>query len=160
MLDTGALRRLLHLWLLVSMTAISGITSTTPKTGPTGPEAADKSREVAPPWVKVNGPAATMDTPGHQGLDSVYRNPNPPPDYFVTDAKYGSAGLGRLKDGTQQMSPDWIRERLNSSFSRAEAARINRSHEPGILRVDKNGNVTWKSLKDRVWRKVAPKGGK
>ena len=113
-----------------------------------------------PPWEKVNGPASAMNTPGHQGLDSVYRNPNPPPDYFVTDAKYGSAALGRLKDGTQQMSPDWIKERLDQVFSRAEANRINRSHEPGILRVDKDGNVIWERLKNRTWRKVIASGGR
>ncbi len=152
MLDTGALRRRLHLWPLASMTAISEVTSTTPKIGPTGPEAADKSQEVAPPWVKVNGPAATMDTPGHQGLDSVYRNPKPPPDYFVTDAKYGSAGLGRLKDGTQQMSPKWIRDRVETSFDRLDADDIIDGHEAGILRVDKDGNVKWQSLADRKWR--------
>lgn len=113
-----------------------------------------------PPWVKVNGPAATMDTPGHQGLDSVYRNPKPPPDYYVTDAKYGSAGLGRLKDGTQQMSPKWITDAVNNAFSAAEAGRIRRSHEPGMLRVDKDGNVSWESLKNRTWRKVVATGGR
>lgn len=112
----------------------------------------DWAAKQNPPWEKVNGPAATMNTPGHHGLDAVYRNPSPPPDYFVTDAKYGSAGLGRLKDGTQQMSPKWITDAVNRGFSPSQAGQIRRSHEPGILRVDKDGNVTWESLKNRVWR--------
>ncbi len=120
----------------------------------------DWAAKQNPPWQKVNGPNATMNTPGHNGLDAVYRNPNPPPDYFVTDAKYGSAGLGRLKDGTEQMSPRWILPRLQAELGRAEAARILRSHEPGILRIDKNGVVTWESLKTRVWRVAAPMGGR
>ena len=112
-----------------------------------------------PPWERINGPAATMNTPGHQGLDAVYRNPNPPPDYFVADAKYGSSGLGRLVDGTQQMSPDWIRTRLDQIFG-DDADDVLRSHEPGILRVDKNGNVVWESLEARTWRVFGASGGR
>jgi hypothetical protein len=106
-----------------------------------------------PPWQKVNGPNATMGTPGHQGLDAVYRNPSPPPDYYVVDAKYGSAGLGKLKDGTVQMSPKWIKERLFDSLDIRTARRVMNSHEPGILRIDSAGKVSWGSLKSRVWRK-------
>jgi len=112
----------------------------------------DWAAKQDPPWVKVNGPNNTMDTPGHQGLDSVYRNPNPPPDYFVTDAKYGTAGLSTLKDKTRQMSPKWIRERVREAFDRRTADRILDDHEAGILRVYKNGNVTWESLSNQAWR--------
>ncbi len=112
----------------------------------------DWAAKQDPPWVKVNGPNVDMDAPGHQGLDSVYRNPNPPPEYFVTDAKYGTSGLGKLKDGTKQMSPVWIRERVEAAFSRREARKILQNHEAEILRVDKNGIVKRQSLKDRKWR--------
>ncbi|WP_157779776.1 hypothetical protein [Celeribacter ethanolicus] len=112
----------------------------------------DWAANQTPAWEKVNGPNATMDTPGHTGLDSVYTNPNPPPDYFVTDAKCGTAGLGKLKDLTVQMSPAWIRPRVKDSFSKREARRILNSYEAEILRVDKDGNVTRESLENRVWR--------
>lgn len=112
----------------------------------------DWAAKQDPPWTKINGSNNTMDTPGHQGLDSIYQNPSPPPDYFVTDAKYGSAGLGRLKDGTQQMSPQWIKDRLGRELSRADASRVGRSHEAGLLRVDKDGNVSWESLANKAWR--------
>jgi len=112
----------------------------------------DWAAKQDPPWAKVNGPNNTMDTLGHQGLDSVYRNPTPPPDYFVTDAKYGTAGLSTLKSGQKQMSPAWIEERVMRAFDRRMADRILENHEAGILRVDKNGNVTWESLSNRVWR--------
>ncbi|MQQ10282.1 hypothetical protein GFB49_17580 [Epibacterium sp. SM1979] len=112
----------------------------------------DWAAKKDPPWIKVNGPNSDMNTPGHQGLDSVYKNPNPPPGYFVTDAKYGKAGLGTLKDGTKQMSPSWIRKRISTEFDPRLARSIEKSHEPGILRVDKNGDVEWESLKNRKWR--------
>src|SRR5690606_24498646 len=32
-------------------------------------------------------------SPGQTGIDGVYRTPNPPPDYVVTEAKYGNARL-------------------------------------------------------------------
>ncbi|MDO5640862.1 MAG: hypothetical protein Q4G26_00540 [Paracoccus sp. (in: a-proteobacteria)] len=112
----------------------------------------DWAAKQKPPWEKVNGPAATMGTPGHQGLDAVYRNPKPPPDYYVVDAKYGSAGLGRLKDGTEQMSPKWIRNRLDDELGEDLAFEVNGSYEPVILRVGKDGQVTVESLATRVWR--------
>ncbi|WP_193668341.1 hypothetical protein [Paracoccus kondratievae] len=38
----------------------------------------DWAAKQNPPWEKGNGPASTMNTPGHRGLDAVYRNPTPP----------------------------------------------------------------------------------
>jgi hypothetical protein len=66
-------------------------------------------------WEKLNGPNADMNTPGHQGIDGVYRDPGPLPRYIVSDAKYGNAGLATLKDGTKQMSPKWVRGRLEEA---------------------------------------------
>ncbi|MGH1367766.1 MAG: hypothetical protein ACRBCL_04060 [Maritimibacter sp.] len=104
-------------------------------------------------WEKLNGPNNTMDTPGHQGIDGVYRDPGPPPRYVVADAKYGSADLGTLVDGTKQMSPKWIRDRLDDAVGDERLARkISKDHDAGVLRVDKNGNVTFKSLANRKWR--------
>ena len=46
-------------------------------------------------------------SPGQTGIDGVYRHPNPPPDYVITEAKYGTARLGNTADGTQ-MSDSWV----------------------------------------------------
>lgn len=72
----------------------------------------------------------------------------------VADAKYGSAGLDSLKDGTRQMSPKWVRERLEDAVGLREARKINRQgYEPTILKIDKDGNVSKRPLNDYTWRK-------
>lgn len=104
-------------------------------------------------YQKVNGPNAQMTTPGHNGIDGVYSHPGPPPRYVIADAKYGTAGLGTLKDGTQQMSPSWVRGRLEDAVGEDLAFDINRGgYEPIILRVDKDGKVVEESLKGVKWR--------
>jgi hypothetical protein len=45
--------------------------------------------------------------PGQTGIDGVYKHPNPPPDYVITEAKYGNARLGNTADG-KQMSDKWV----------------------------------------------------
>lgn len=53
--------------------------------------------------------------PGETGIDSIYRNPTPPPDYIVAEVKYGTAGLKKgLADGTNQMDQLWIFNRLET----------------------------------------------
>ena len=52
--------------------------------------------------------------PGHNGIDGVYKNPNPPPDYVITEEKYGSSQLNKgLAGGTNQMDDAWIKARLD-----------------------------------------------
>ncbi|WP_435106790.1 hypothetical protein [Arhodomonas sp. AD133] len=73
--------------------------------------------------------------PGHTGIDGVYRNTNPPPDYVITEAKYNRGGLRRTLDG-RQMSNDWIlgSDRLrNAGLSREEALAIRRGLADGSV---------------------------
>ncbi|UYZ64046.1 hypothetical protein [Hymenobacter weizhouensis] len=41
------------------------------------------------------------------GIDGVWRHASPPPDYIITEAKYGKSRLSMTKDG-KQMSDSWI----------------------------------------------------
>ncbi|MBP1852520.1 hypothetical protein [Rhizobium halophytocola] len=101
-------------------------------------------------YEKINGPISEVTDVGHNGIDGVYRKDGNPPSYVVADAKYGSAGLGTLSDGTKQMSPAWGRGRLEDAVGEEEAFLINmQGFDPQILQVDKYGNVIKKSLKNR-----------
>lgn len=94
--------------------------------------------------------------PGRNGIDGVYRNPNPPPDYVVLDAKYNTAALDNTLDG-RQMSDSWIRgdatgfNRLREAVGPKAAANIRTSLDAGtaqrwLMHVDESGNVTIKVL--------------
>jgi hypothetical protein len=94
--------------------------------------------------------------PGRNGIDGVYRNPNPPPDYVILDAKYNTATLDNTLDG-RQMSDSWIRgdntgfNRLREAVGPKAAANIRTSLDTGtaqrwLMHVDESGNVTIKVL--------------
>lgn len=94
--------------------------------------------------------------PGRNGIDGVYRNPNPPPDHVVLDAKYNTATLDNTLDG-RQMSDSWIRgdatgfNRLREAVGPKAAANIRTSLDAGtaqrwLMHVDESGNVTIKVL--------------
>lgn len=73
---------------------------------------------------------------GRTGIDGVYRNPSPPPDYVIMEAKYNTAGLDKIKDGTRQMSDDWIDKRLNDAVGKRQADIIRGGLNDGsVLRV-------------------------
>ncbi len=63
-------------------------------------------------------PPSGLADKGHQGIDGIYKNRTPPPDYIIDEAKYGSSRLSKLKDGTKQMNDDWITggKRLEKQF--------------------------------------------
>ena len=62
--------------------------------------------------------------PGKTGIDGVYKNTRPPPDYVITEAKYGKARLGQTEDG-KQMSDSWLTdERLIAKVGRKNAISI------------------------------------
>src|SRR5690606_34134374 len=46
-------------------------------------------------------------SPGQAGMDGSDIPPKQPPDYVITEAKYGTAKLGKTADG-KQMSDSWI----------------------------------------------------
>jgi hypothetical protein len=86
------------------------------------------------------------------GVDDIWKNAHPPPDYVVTEYKYGSSSLGSTKDGLQ-MSDDWLkgintgRERIAEAVGRNEALRVEDALDAGgvekwLLRVDDRGGVS------------------
>lgn len=88
---------------------------------------------------------------GHTGIDGVYRNTNPPHDYVVADAKYNTAQLEKLADGTKQMSDPWIRDRLTDALGRDAANAVRKEMENGTLnrllvRVDPEGKIVARFL--------------
>jgi hypothetical protein len=81
------------------------------------------------------------------GIDGVWKHGNPPPDYVITEAKYGSSQLGRTADG-RQMSDSWIlgSNRLTQAVGPRTARAIavalkNGRLEKRIHRVDANGTL-------------------
>lgn len=90
--------------------------------------------------------------PGKTGIDGVYKNPNPPPDYVITEVKYGSSNLSKgLADGTNQMSDEWIAKRLEEKVGRAEATKILDSMDAGtmerwVIQVNEDGGAVAKKV--------------
>lgn len=96
-------------------------------------------------YQKLNGPLVQVgDAPIGRGIDGVWRNPSPPPEYVVTESKFGTSRLGTTKKDGPQMSHPWIRSRLESAVGNRRAADdiISSGYERWILQVDENGNVT------------------
>jgi hypothetical protein len=59
------------------------------------------------------------------GIDGVWKHGNPPPDYLISEAKYGQSRLAMTKDG-KQMGDTWIQGsgRLQKAVGSREAGRI------------------------------------
>ncbi len=96
---------------------------------------------------KVNGPASDIGDKITKGIDGVYSNPNPPPGYIIGEAKFGTSQLSTLKDGTKQMSDEWIQRNLTNAVGPDLADEILlEGYERVILKVDKFGNVVPKPI--------------
>ncbi|MDC8805598.1 hypothetical protein PRZ61_19275, partial [Halomonas pacifica] len=76
-------------------------------------------------------------TPGTQGIDGVYRNANPPPEFVITEAKYNRARLGKTRDG-RQMSDNWL---LANDSQRLRSAGLNESDRRRIQRGLQRGDA-------------------
>jgi hypothetical protein len=90
------------------------------------------------------------------GIDGVYKNKTPPPDYVLVEAKYNKASMGYTKDG-KQMSDGWLTgkntgfDRIGDAVGREEAAQVRKSLDTGktekwLLRVDEQGGVSKRLL--------------
>lgn len=97
------------------------------------------------------------------GVDDIWRNPKPPPDYVITEYKYGDGKLGVTRDGLQA-SDDWLngvvtgRDRLKAALGEAEALNVRISMDGGrvekwLLRSDPDGGLT-KDLLDAAGKVV------
>ncbi|MGT2716677.1 RHS repeat-associated core domain-containing protein [Streptococcus respiraculi] len=86
---------------------------------------------------------SSIDDKGQQGIDGVYYNKNTD-TYVVAEAKYNTAQLATLADGTKQMSDQWIQNRLFNSVGNLKD-NIS-SYDKLLVRVMPNGNVISKQL--------------
>ncbi|MGN6529421.1 MAG: hypothetical protein ACTHL8_23760 [Burkholderiaceae bacterium] len=97
---------------------------------------------------KMNGDLVQVgDKPLGQGIDGVWKNGSPPPEYVITESKYGTSQLSTLKDGTKQMSDKWVSDRLDNAVGEEAADDIRYASSRGqvekwLLQVDSSGNVT------------------
>ncbi len=98
--------------------------------------------------------------PGKTGIDGAYKNPSPPPDYVITEVKYGKAKLGMTKDG-KQMGNDWLTDRrLIDKVGEENAVEIrdainmnNGTFEKWLINVRENGSARMIKL-DNTAKKV------
>ncbi|WP_057461295.1 hypothetical protein [Pseudovibrio sp. POLY-S9] len=95
-------------------------------------------------WEKINGDDTQITGDGFKGkgIDGVYKNPKPPPDYFVTDAK----ALGS-KVGKKQLTKKWIKDHLTTMYDKSEITKdqmedIIDSNKALVQRIDEYGEVT------------------
>lgn len=79
-----------------------------------------------------------LDAPAHREIDGVYYNPDGHPPYIIAEAKFGSARIQVLKDGTSQMSDKWIIDRLKAAIGGEMANKIKMEM---ILNPDNVGTV-------------------
>jgi hypothetical protein len=118
-------------------------------------EAAGDQFMIKRDFEKLNNggkPTQIGDNPNGWGLDGVWKNANPPPDYVITEMKFGESKLGQTRDG-RQMSDDWLNG-VNTGFDRLESAVGKRAAdtiqdsikignvEKWLLRIDENGIVS------------------
>lgn len=113
-----------------------------PSTAQTPSQGANKPRTPAPAPAPAPTPAANS-----------IRNASNAEKGVFGEAKYGTSRLATLKDGTKQMSDDWVDARLNKAVGPRQADRIREAMAEGrvekrILQVDEHGTVTSKILTD------------
>ena len=98
-----------------------------------------------------------LNTPTHQGIDGIYYNPNGHPQYIIGEAKYGTATLSKLADGTPQMSNKWILPRLKDAVGKELAERIAEELKSNpdnvmcsLVHISKDGSIDTTELIDGV----------
>ena len=85
-------------------------------------------------YTKVNdGGRMTQvgDAPRGTGIDGAWRNPNPPPEFIITDAKYGTSQPKMTADG-KQMSEKWVKG--SNRLERATGLRQSQQIEDAMTR--------------------------
>lgn len=104
-------------------------------------------------WKKLDGPNTQIGDKIGRGIDAVYEDPGPPKEYVIVEDKYDTADLSTLKNGTKQMSPEWIRPRLNKAVGKKQALKIRmKGYRRVIRRTDPHGNVSIEDLGSSSWR--------
>ena len=98
---------------------------------------------------------------GHHGIDGIYKNMNPPPDFIIVESKYLGAEeavnesfvptMSKVKNG-RQMDFKWIEKRLEGSIDdkkllkKIQKALQNNRVDSVAAQIDKKGNITYYQL--------------
>ncbi len=111
-------------------------------------------------YERINNERVTsLDDPTHHGIDHVFKNHTPPPDYVIVDSKVLRAdsavnvnkapSLNKTKSG-RQLSTKWINKNIESAIEDEEIVDeiiANLSDSNKVLRVtakvDNTGNITY-----------------
>lgn len=90
-----------------------------------------------------------VDDTGHQGIDGVYENSHPPPQYIINETKFGSSELNPKTVDGPQMGDKWVKNRLDNAVGEdtADDIRLDMQTNPTnvqkvLTKVDANGNVS------------------
>ncbi len=90
-----------------------------------------------------------LDPPRGRGLDGVWRNATPPPEYLITETKFTTAPGAIPSLSKNQMSDIWVGrgKRLSRAVGEKEAKRVRRAMLTGqagkqVLHIDSAGNLT------------------
>ena len=112
-------------------------------------------------YERINNERVTsLDDPTHHGIDHVFKNHTPPPDYVIVDSKVLRAdsavnvnkapSLNKTKNSGRQLSDKWINKNIESVVDDKIAKQIKQDikfNTENTLRiaakVDKNGNITY-----------------
>ena len=105
-------------------------------------------------WERISLDRVTnLDQKLQQGIDGVFFNPNGHPPFVITESKFGTSGLRRLRDGTLQMSDDWIFGELHgiTRIDRAVGRHARRQilaegYTREVVNISSTGEVTIKKL--------------
>lgn len=135
-------------------------TSTPPKQAASNAEKGHYGEARAKAYIKDEHPSLqkTGRDKGvfENGIDGVYKNKTPPPDYVLVEAKYNKASLGYTRDG-KQMSDGWLTgektgfNRIRHAVGKPEADAIKDAMKGGqvekwLVRVDEQGNTSKRLL--------------
>ncbi len=98
---------------------------------------------------------------GHHGIDGIYKNMNPPPDFIIVESKYLGAEeavnesfaptMSKVKNG-RQMDSEWIKKNLLDSIADEQLLEeirisIRRKRVDSVAaKIDKKGNITYYQL--------------
>jgi hypothetical protein len=93
-------------------------------------------------WERVGGNTGKA---GAQGIDGVYKrtNENGEDEYIVVETKYNTSDYGVRKDGTKQMSDEWIEDNLPKAVQDRDALTDiqNRGYTKSGYRVFPDGSI-------------------
>ena len=111
-------------------------------------------------YERINNERVTsLDDPTHHGIDHVFKNHTPPPDYVIVDSKVLRAdsavnvnkapSLNKTKSG-RQLSDKWINKNIENAVDSKIAKQIKRDIKFNLgktlriaAKVDKNGVITY-----------------